>query len=64
MSSDKWHRKHMKKKITVFTLCAVLFALSFPLEAQQQAKVAKIGWLQPGPAAPAAGSRVIPARVP
>ena len=43
----------MKKKITVFTLCAVLLSLGFPLEAQQQAKIAKIGWLSPGSAAAA-----------
>ena len=34
----------MKNRITVLTLCAVLFALSVPAEAQQ-AKVAKIGEL-------------------
>ena len=38
--------KHMKKKITVFTLCAVLLTFGFPLEAQQQAtKVPRIGFL-------------------
>ena len=36
----------MKKKITVFTLCAVLLTFGFPLEAQQQAtKVPRIGFL-------------------
>jgi putative tryptophan/tyrosine transport system substrate-binding protein len=38
----------MKNKITVLTLCAMLFALCFPVDAQQQAKVAKIGWLGAG----------------
>jgi putative tryptophan/tyrosine transport system substrate-binding protein len=35
----------MKKKITVLTLSALLFALCVSAEAQQSAKVAKIGWL-------------------
>jgi putative tryptophan/tyrosine transport system substrate-binding protein len=35
----------MKKKITVFTLCALLFALCLFAEAQQPTKVPKIGWL-------------------
>ena len=39
----------MKKKITVLTLCAMLFALCGSVEAQQQAKVPKIGWLGAGP---------------
>jgi len=33
------------KKITVLTRCAMLFALSFPVEAQQPAKVPRIGYL-------------------
>jgi ABC-type uncharacterized transport system substrate-binding protein len=36
----------MTRKITVFTLCALLFALCSVGEAQQQAKVAKIGFLE------------------
>jgi putative ABC transport system substrate-binding protein len=35
----------MKKKITVLTLGAVLFAVCFSVEAQPQSKVVKIGWL-------------------
>jgi putative tryptophan/tyrosine transport system substrate-binding protein len=41
----------MKKKITVLTLCAVLFALNFPVEAQQQKKMPRLGYftLSAGP---------------
>jgi putative ABC transport system substrate-binding protein len=40
----------MTRKITVLTLCASLFALCFIAQAQQPAKIAKIGWLAiPGP---------------
>ena len=35
----------MKKKITVLTLCATLFALYLPAEAQQTGKIARIGYL-------------------
>ena len=35
----------MKKKIAVLTLCALLFALCFPAEAQQPKKVPRIGYL-------------------
>ena len=50
MSSDKWieAKKDMKNKITAFTLCALLLALCAPAEAQQPAKVARIGFLSPG----------------
>ena len=34
----------MKRKMTVLTLCAMLLALCSSAEAQQQTKVAKIGW--------------------
>jgi putative ABC transport system substrate-binding protein len=37
--------KNMKRKITVLTLCAMLFALWLPAEAQQPGKVARIGLL-------------------
>ena len=37
----------MKKKITVLTLCAMLFALCFSAEAQQPKKVSRIGVLSP-----------------
>ena len=35
----------MKNKITVFTLCAVLLALNFGADAQQTAKIPRIGYL-------------------
>jgi ABC-type uncharacterized transport system substrate-binding protein len=41
----------MKKEITVLTLCALLFALSVSTEAQQAAKVPRIGYLGDGSAA-------------
>jgi putative tryptophan/tyrosine transport system substrate-binding protein len=37
----------MKKKITVLTLSAILFALSLPVEAQQPGKIFRIGFLDP-----------------
>jgi putative tryptophan/tyrosine transport system substrate-binding protein len=37
--------KNMKRKITVLTLCAMLFALSYSASAQQPKKVARIGYL-------------------
>src|SRR5262245_27773994 len=40
----------MKKTITVLILCAVLFALCTPTDAQRQAKIYKIGWLGSRPA--------------
>ena len=52
MSSVEWmedgdREKHMTKKITVLTLCAMLFALCVSVDAQQQSKIPKIGWLSP-----------------
>ena len=38
----------MKKKITVLTLCAMLFALCVSAEAQQPKKVPRIGYLLAG----------------
>jgi len=35
----------MKRKIIALTLCALLFALSFPVEAQQAKKVPRIGYV-------------------
>jgi putative ABC transport system substrate-binding protein len=35
----------MKKKITVFTLCAILFALCSSVQAQQQTTIPRIGYL-------------------
>jgi len=37
----------MKEKITVLTLCAMLFALCVPAQAQQPKKVPRIGYLSP-----------------
>jgi len=37
----------MKKKITVLTLCAMLFALCVPVSAQQPTKVPRIGYVGP-----------------
>ena len=37
----------MKKKMTVVALCAMLFALNFPVAAQQLTKVPRIGYLSP-----------------
>jgi putative ABC transport system substrate-binding protein len=37
----------MSRKLICFTLCAMLLAFSFPAEAQQVPKVAKIGYLLP-----------------
>src|SRR5262249_55722209 len=48
VSSDKVDRpraKGMKKKITVLTLCAMLFGLCLPAEAQQPPKIPRIGYL-------------------
>jgi putative tryptophan/tyrosine transport system substrate-binding protein len=40
---DQGREKDMKKKITVFTLCALLFAPCLSAEAQQPAKMPRIG---------------------
>jgi len=47
VSSDEWvePEKDMKKKIAVFTLCAMLFALCSSAEAQQAEKILRIGFL-------------------
>jgi putative ABC transport system substrate-binding protein len=45
----------MNNKIFCLTLCALLLVPGFPAEAQQQAKVAKIGWLAARPLGPASG---------
>jgi putative ABC transport system substrate-binding protein len=44
---DQDKEKQMKKKLTVLTLCAMLFALSLSAHAQQPAKVPHIGYLSP-----------------
>jgi putative tryptophan/tyrosine transport system substrate-binding protein len=43
--SESKHKKDMKKKVTVITLCAMLFALCSSAEAQQTGKVFRIGFL-------------------
>jgi len=48
VSRGSRQRKHMKKKVTVLTLCAMLFALSVSADAQQPAKIPRIGWLSTG----------------
>src|SRR6476469_4144919 len=53
MSAGKWieaEKEGMKKKITVLTLCATLFALYLPVEAQQPGKMTHVGFLGTGPA--------------
>jgi putative tryptophan/tyrosine transport system substrate-binding protein len=45
VTSESRQRNHMKKKITVLTLCAMLFALCSSAEAQQAGKVPRIGFL-------------------
>jgi putative tryptophan/tyrosine transport system substrate-binding protein len=47
VTSVEWMEteKDMKKKITILTLCAMLFALCFPAQAQQPGKVLRIGYL-------------------
>ena len=59
-SIDGKSRENMKRKITVFTLGAMLFALCVPAEAQQPKKVPRIGYLSPtDPATEAARSEGI-----
>ena len=43
MDQDK--ERDMKKKITVLTLCAMLFALCVSADAQQPGKIFRIGFL-------------------
>ena len=47
----------MRKVFIASALCVMLFALCLPADAQQPAKVAKIGWLGARPAATAAEQR-------
>ncbi len=58
VSSDEWieAEKNMKRRITVLTLCALLYALSFSVQAQQAGKISRIGYLDSGTAA---GSAVL-----
>src|SRR5262245_3420871 len=48
--SEERQRNDMKKKITVLTLCSMIFALSHSLHAQQPKKVFRIGYLSERPA--------------
>jgi ABC-type uncharacterized transport system substrate-binding protein len=48
---DQGKENYMKKKITVLTLCAMLFALSYSASAQQPKKVPRIGYVSSGDAA-------------
>jgi putative tryptophan/tyrosine transport system substrate-binding protein len=45
----------MKRKITVLTLCAMLFALGVPVDAQQTGKIFRIGFLDPSNASSITG---------
>jgi putative ABC transport system substrate-binding protein len=45
---DRDKEKHMTKKISILILCAMLLALSIPVDAQQPAKVPRIGYLVGG----------------
>ena len=49
MSSGKWEvergREKHEEKLTVFTLCAMLFALCGSVNAQQTGKIPRIGFL-------------------
>ena len=56
--------ERMSNKIFCLALCALLFALSFSAEAQQQAKVPKIGWLSEPVPLSSPWARAIPARAP
>jgi ABC-type uncharacterized transport system substrate-binding protein len=53
---DQAREKAMKKKITVLTLCAMLYALSFSVHAQQTGKIPRIGYLD---GSTASGSAVL-----
>jgi len=48
--------KNMQRKITVLTLCAMLFALCLPIQAQQAGKLLRIGFLD---SSTASGSAVL-----
>ena len=52
----------MKRKITVLTLCAMLFALCLPAEAQQPTKVPRIGIFNRMPRSDWQSARIEPFR--
>ena len=56
VTSGSRQRKDMKKKLTVLTLCAMLFALCVSAEAQQTGKIFRIGFLD---TSTASGSAVL-----
>jgi putative tryptophan/tyrosine transport system substrate-binding protein len=47
-AKSKKRRKLVRKNVICLALSAMLFALCFSAEAQQQGKLPKIGWLSPG----------------
>jgi putative ABC transport system substrate-binding protein len=47
VSNERAGKKHMKEKIRVLTICAMLFALCASAEAQQPTKTVRIGFLDP-----------------
>ena len=53
---DKDRKEDMEKKITVLTLCAVLLAPCWPIQAQQAGKIFRIGFLD---SSTASGSAVL-----
>ena len=53
VSRDEWMEK---KKITVLTLCAMLFALCVCAEAQQATKISRLGLLLTGTPSSSSGS--------
>ena len=60
-STGSKKRKIYEKEIIGLALSAMLFALCFSAEAQQPAKVPKIGWLGARPDGQPAGQEIIPA---
>ncbi len=56
---DRGIEKYTKKKVTVVILCAMLFALCPPAEAQQPKKIPRIGYL--GAFTPSAGASLLEA---
>jgi putative tryptophan/tyrosine transport system substrate-binding protein len=50
-------KRHVKRKIVGFALSAMLLALSLPAEAQQQAKIPRVGFLDPGHPGPGVAFR-------
>lgn len=47
-ATSRYERKLMRKNVIRIALCAMFFAVRLPADAQQPAKVAKIGYLSPG----------------